>query len=827
MDFSIEKNISNFISKQFPAFYQEEGPDFILFMQAYYEWLESDFGTPLDGNGGPIRESRQLYNYRDIDNTIEKFLEYFQKKYLYGIPFNIISNKRFLLKHILDVYRSKGTIQCYKLLFKLLYNEDVDFYIPGKDILRVSDGNWIEPKYLEISSPLISNETINNFVGKSIFGISSGVTAVVESCSRENYNNGIVTILHISNISPKGADFEIGEKIFITKSIDDISQIEIDIAPTIIGSLDKLTVINGGQGYKIGDVIKIVHRDVSNGDVISFGVDGILKVTELSAGFGSLNFNLISGGFGFTSNASTFVYRNGDNGESASFQIATILSSRSIPYNTDLICDYLTASVNSVSYQFPANTSANSQSLIGDALSFQSQIFGTIFSFDNIETGTGYDLSANVFVRSTQLSKSLGGTISYNTTSNTITGTSTNFDYYFENNDIIAIQANSTLDSSFELAVIKQVVSNVSILLYGPPTKNSTVSAFFKAAPTILPSQYATYESEVVTLDGSLAGENENISAVPNTGNNIVSAARALNSGKGYIEDEEITAYLYGSISNNILIIESGTGYTNNDLIVFAEGDGGVIANGYILTDNTGAVISTNLVYGGSGYTSIPTLKVQSNTGSGAQLTATIQEFNTTSPIFAKVNKRGIGKGRGFWATTKGFLSSDKYIQDSYYYQDYSYEIRVAKTLSDYKDIIYNTFHVAGAELFGKYLLNRYQSQKVSIVSETEEIFSSVERTVDSGNTVQFLASTTIIRADVDNNVKVDSNIIKSDSVTLTADRTFATADRTSFSFSNYLSADNITITVDNRKRIYEYITASSTKFKSDNNKSTVSRYFV
>ena len=67
MDFSIEKNISNFIEKQFPSFYKEEGPDFILFMKAYYEWLESDFGTPLDGNGGPIREARQLYNYRDID----------------------------------------------------------------------------------------------------------------------------------------------------------------------------------------------------------------------------------------------------------------------------------------------------------------------------------------------------------------------------------------------------------------------------------------------------------------------------------------------------------------------------------------------------------------------------------------------------------------------------------------------------------------------------------------------------------------------------------------------------------------------------------------
>jgi hypothetical protein len=43
MEFSVEKKISNFVESQFPQFYQEEGPDFILFMKAYYEWLESAY----------------------------------------------------------------------------------------------------------------------------------------------------------------------------------------------------------------------------------------------------------------------------------------------------------------------------------------------------------------------------------------------------------------------------------------------------------------------------------------------------------------------------------------------------------------------------------------------------------------------------------------------------------------------------------------------------------------------------------------------------------------------------------------------------------------
>lgn len=803
MDFKTEKFISNFISSQFPLFYQEEGPDFILFMKAYYEWLESDWGTPDDGTGGPIREARELYDYRDIDNTIEKFLEYFQKKYLYGIPFNVIANKRFLLKRILDVYRSKGTIQCYRLLFKLLYNEDVEIYLPGRDVLRVSDGTWVEPKYLEVTSSLTHDMDgpLHNLIGKTIVGVSTGTTAVVENYVRENYNKSIVTILYISNVLPKGGNFEPGEKIVEPQFVNDTQ--EITAAPTILGSLDKVTVINGGQGYKLGDVIKIVHRDVANGDVISFGTDGILKVTELSTGFGSLNFNIVKSGFGYTANAETFLYKNGANGQGASFEVGAISSTQVVPYNTDLVCDYLSLTLDATTYGFPANTSANLTSSVGNTFSYASQTFGTIFSLDNIETGNGYDSAANVFVRSVQLSKPLTGTITYDTTSNTITGTSTNFDYYFQNNDVIAIQANSSLGSSLEFAVIKNVVSNVSITLYGPPSLNSTASAQYRAAPTILPSQYAYYESVMVTEDGSLVGENELITAAPNTGNNIVSAAVALNSGKGYVEGEQITAYLYGGISNNITIVEGGTNYTNNDLIVFAGGDASVLANAYVTTNTTGGVVSANLVYGGSGYTSIPVLRIQSNTGSGAFLTATIQEFNTTSKILARVQKAGIGRNKGYWSTTRGFLDADKYIQDSYYYQDYSYEIRVAQTLNKYKDILYDTFHVAGSELFGKYLRNLYQKQTASVVSETEQIYSSIW-SADSGNTIAFLVSTVDQRADT----------------------TTLRADRTTIAYTGYLSADSNTVTADDR-RLIKYLDSSTTGFRADNNRITINRYYI
>ena len=93
-----EKYISQFVQNQFPRFYQEEGENFMLFVKAYYEYLETESTNHEVPDGGPIAEARELLGYRDIDTTLEKFLEFFQKKYLYGIPFNVISNKRFLLK---------------------------------------------------------------------------------------------------------------------------------------------------------------------------------------------------------------------------------------------------------------------------------------------------------------------------------------------------------------------------------------------------------------------------------------------------------------------------------------------------------------------------------------------------------------------------------------------------------------------------------------------------------------------------------------------------------------------------------------------------------
>jgi len=711
MDYSVEKYISNFISNQFPQFYQEEGPNFILFTKAYYEWME-EFGNP-------IGEARSLFDYRDIDNTIEEFLEHFQRKYLYGIPFKTISNPRFLLKHILDVYRSKGTIQCYRLLFKLIYDKDIEVYLPGEDILKPSDGTWVEPKYIEVTD----NNNLNSLVGKTIIGISSRTTAVVENYVKESFNNDIINTIFISNVLPRGGNFNTGEKILLLDQQSNTSA--ITKAPTVLGSLYSLGIINGGSGFNVGDVIKIAHNDLTSGNVISYGIDGLLKVTSLSRGSGSLTFSIEKPGFGYLANTNVFLYRNNTDttGAYASFSVGSISATQQIQYNTDIICDYANLTLDAATYGFTGNTNANLTSNIGVAFSYTNNIFGSISSLTAVQTGNGYTQPANVFVRSCQFSKVLQGNLSYTSTSNTITGTNTIFSAIYANDDVIYLQANSTLGTSIELGIIKNVVSNTSIVLYGPPTNNSTPSAQYRAAPPILPSNYAQYETVMYRADGTINGINEQITANPSSGNNIVGTVSVVNSGKGYVEGERIKAYLYGGVSNNILILSSGVGYTNGDLLVFSGGSPGSIANGYVTTNGNGAVTTLTLINPGSGYTVIPKISVQSKTGYQAVLSGSLSEFNTTSEIIGKVVKTGLGKARGFWTTTRGFLNSDKYIQDSYYYQDYSYEIKVSELLDKYKNIIYKTFHTSGAELFGAFSQQIIETSKIDSIYELGALY--------------------------------------------------------------------------------------------------------
>ena len=143
---------------------------------------------------------------------------------------------------------------------------------------------------------------------------------------------------------------------------------------------------------------------------------------------------------------------------------------------------------------------------------------------------------------------------------------------------------------------------------------------------------------------------------------------------------------------------------------------------------------------------------VKSANGAGAYLTANVAEYNTASKVTGRVVKTGIGSSPGYWESTKSFLNSDKYIQDSYFYQDFSYQLKTAATLDKYKDVLYNTFHSAGSELFGQFQLSELKNQPSSILYDASEM--------EINNVVAFYLT-------------ADMSVITADNAIYTADQLF------------------------------------------------------
>lgn len=70
--------------------------------------------------------------------------------------------------------------------------------------------------------------------------------------------------------------------------------------------------------------------------------------------------------------------------------------------------------------------------------------------------------------------------------------------------------------------------------------------------------------------------------------------------------------------------------------------------------------------------------------------------------LFVEYYEEAVGKHEG----TKGFLNSDMVLQDSHYYQDFSYMISSSVTLGRWRKIVENILHPAGLQFFGEMLIN-------------------------------------------------------------------------------------------------------------------------
>lgn len=353
--------ISDLVKYQFPEFYQEQGPNFIAFIKAYYEWLQQQDNV--------IGQARSRYKQFDIDTASSEFLYHFKNTYMWGFPPELLGNQRLLQKHIIELYRSKGSQEAIKLLFRLLFNEDISFYVPSYDIFKLSDNTWIEPKFFEVTDSI----HFDKLVGSVVTGSSSGARAIVEQYESRFEQGRNIHIIYISNIV---GNWIIGD----TLLVEGIDPQEL---PAIRGSASFINVSVSTVGADIGDIF------VSQG--LKYPVKAVVSNTIV--GTGSLNFEVVSGGSYYS--LDTEITITGGGGSGANVQVLSLSNTHPYTFNIDPLLPYANVALNGI-YGFPKFYNSNTSTIITDSLIYQTITVGTIDKLRVINPGANYTSFATV-----------------------------------------------------------------------------------------------------------------------------------------------------------------------------------------------------------------------------------------------------------------------------------------------------------------------------------------------------------------------------------------------------------------------------------------------
>ena len=305
----VYKKVSPLVEQQFPEHIRENGPRFVAFMEAYYEYMEQT------GKAGYA--IRTLNDNQDIDRTVVEFVEYFRREFALSIPKSALADKRLIVKHIREFYRSRGSQKSFKFLFHILFGSEVNFYYPGEDILRTSDGRWIRETVLTVEK---QSGNINLLDGRIVTGQTSGAIGRIQNITTI-LNLGVeVFKLTIENVTGEFVDKEL-----VTDGFGNTVKVKADI-----GGVVTQTISDGGVFNLRDDSLELVGQ--TSGSVSQGKVSKIENSTALT-------FTISKGGSGYRTGINS-VFDIGSSGPGSltpSLSVVSLSNTSQITIFTDLI----------------------------------------------------------------------------------------------------------------------------------------------------------------------------------------------------------------------------------------------------------------------------------------------------------------------------------------------------------------------------------------------------------------------------------------------------------------------------------------------------------
>ena len=533
-----------------------------------------------------VRKTGKILDYRNLETSIDQYVDYLRDELYPSIPVTYYGDKRAVAARFKELFISKSNEDSYRFLFKLLYNDNIDFYYPGTDVLRISDGNFEKTQIIRTIATATGTNALGNpfdrdiflFLNKTIRGQSSGFLANVVDIKKFFIGSREVAEMTLKLVS---GTFTAGEDIV---DIDDDN-----LVTTIYGIINGVTIIDGGSGYEEGDAITIV----GDGSEAQARVSSI-KESPISA----LTVNTI--GHGYQLDTAATIDNTGTGGSGFIVRVTELANTYSVTSGANT---YTVGEVSQVSvinrgegyFKKPSIT------LQDTAIASLGLLSDKLITINN--AGSDYGVG-NTLVFTGGSGTSAAGQIAS-------VVESTTFDLLFE--DGFQMKA----DGSYY-----DIIKNEDWSVKGP-IKRIELTNFgtgYSSASLPVITVNTTTGSSANLIATNIQGKSASLSV--DTSNNIT--------GIGSIRDVEIVNF--------------GINYSAANASASAIGDGNAIL----------------------------------------------------SPVIS-----GLGIRQGVWLDDDGKIDY-KIIQDSYYYQDYSYVIKSGLTFQTYSKTLKQILHPAGLIYFGE-----------------------------------------------------------------------------------------------------------------------------
>ena len=626
------KKTSLFIPSQLPEFIRDD-PDyanFVSFIQAYYEWMEQ--------NNNVLDRSKNIQNYDDIDRTTDEFINYYTNDFLPNFPQETLVDKNKLVKLARELYQSKGTPASYQFLFRVLYNSDFDVYYTNESVLKPSDGVWYIPKSLKLAT---SDPRFLNIKNYRVFGEKSKSIATIEN----SVFAGNKIEIFISNIERL---FQSGENVrIVDHNNQDVFINGNSLKSKIVGQISRVSINPAykGQYYAVGDPV-IVDGGLASTSANPKGA--IAQVAEVTKG--SIDrMTVIDGGYGYAPQTTTVQY-NIPPENYANSQMVVLNAPGSV-----VVVGSIDSTKIANATLIPADSIALKSHLTIGSLNFNFESYNI-----KVSPPVNYAVGETVFQGTSLLSNTFSSTVvAIDSPNNTLSIANTGYYGNISNNytlygntsgayrtleGYVSRQANlvfSLTADQYELGeTVRQVDQDyVAIVSNVDQTNNIIRVSFANGLPTVSANIVGSNTGRIRTVN-SYTSSNANTRLVDafsfyNYATYPISSVNVINGGGGIVSQPvSIASSLYATDNNKtgdlkklgilapIKIVNPGVGYRLNDTVVITGGSGlGAKAKVTALTANSGIsqidyIQDTNSLYplGGMGYalTSLPTITVSS-----------------------------------------------------------------------------------------------------------------------------------------------------------------------------------------------------------------------